>query len=379
MRERSLSVVVTGLLAMTVLLAGSAVLLPRAGASGSPRSAPVNKGEPVITGTVALGRTLSTSEGRWSGSPKRFSYQWQDCTRDGRRCSNIAGARSRRYTVARGDAGHTIKAIVTATSAAASRAADAPIVPLIDNFTRDRRIDRNVWYAPDQQGDTSNGEVECYRPSQLRLDNKRGLRETIRYVPAGFTCPSGTRNSSNPLYYESGAVQMKSVSFTYGTVVARMKMSGAGTWPVLWLLGASCQTPNWLTDGPNATGFACPWPADTSDAAEIDIAEHNTSSKNMLENVYNSSAGVSHACTDNVGSDVSAGYHTYELDWSPGLLVFKVDGAVTGCGVSGDGVPSQPMFLIIDTAACTVNACGQTPDNSALLQSTSIEYVHISH
>jgi beta-glucanase (GH16 family) len=167
---------------------------------------------------------------------------------------------------------------------------------------------------------------------------------------------------------------MKSVSFTYGTIIARMKMSGGtGTWPALWLSGASCQSPTYLT----APGFNCAWPSDSSDAAEIDIAEDGGGSSNTVrENLYNSS--VSHACNYNVGSDISAGYHTYELDWSPGSLVFKVDGVTTTCGTT-KGVPSHPMFLIINTAACTMNACGTLPNNSTLPQTTSVDYVHVSH
>ncbi|MGZ4193775.1 MAG: family 16 glycosylhydrolase [Solirubrobacteraceae bacterium] len=88
---------------------------------------------------------------------------------------------------------------------------------------------------------------------------------------------------------------------------------------------------------------------------------------------------MSHSCSTGVGADAAAGYHTYELDWSPRSLLFKVDGRVTGCGMSGDGVPSRPMFLIINTAACTSNACDRTRDNAVLPQTTSVQCVHISH
>ncbi|MGZ4176963.1 MAG: hypothetical protein ACXVUX_12180 [Solirubrobacteraceae bacterium] len=42
-------------------------------------------------------------------------------------------------------------------------------------------------------------------------------------------------------------------------------------------------------------------------------------------------------------------------------------------------MPSRPMFLIINTAACTSNACDRTRDNAVLPQTTSVQYVHISH
>ncbi|MGZ4172284.1 MAG: hypothetical protein ACXVRN_13065 [Solirubrobacteraceae bacterium] len=42
-------------------------------------------------------------------------------------------------------------------------------------------------------------------------------------------------------------------------------------------------------------------------------------------------------------------------------------------------MPSRPMFLTINTAACTSNACDRTRDNAVLPQTTSVQYVHISH
>jgi hypothetical protein len=186
--------------------------------------------------------------------------------------------------------------------------------------------------------------------------------------------------STNPLYYESGDIQMKSANFTYGTVVVRAQLSGASTWPAIWLLGAACQTSSaapytYLSGVPSSqTGYYCPWPADSSDAAEIDLAEYgNTSTPN--ENVYNGSGDVSQPCTSDIGSNDSSGYNTYELDWEPGSLVFKVNGVTTSCGLAGSGVPSQPMFLIIDTSVCTPNSC---PNSSDFPQTTSVDYVRIT-
>jgi Glycosyl hydrolases family 16 len=321
------------------------------------------------------------SDGSWSGSPSSFGYQWQDCASDGTGCSNISGATSSTYTVGSEDAGHTIEAVVTATNAGGSTSAAAPIVPLIDNFTADSAIDTNVWDEIGQQGDTSNSEIECYLPSQLSVNATSGLQETLQYVSAGITCPAGTPLSTNPLNWESGAVQMKSVNFTYGTVVVRAKMAGGdGAWPAIWLLGAQCQQPTWLTAGPGNTGYDCQWPNDTDDAAEIDVAEDlgSNGTPDVYENVYSNS--TNHSCTYNTGSDLSTTYHDYELDWTPGSIVFKVDGTTTSCGITGNNVPSHPMFLIVNTAACTTgSSCGHGTNTATFPQTTSIAWAHISH
>jgi beta-glucanase (GH16 family) len=345
-------------------------------------SAPVELGEPVVTGTVATGDVLVTTNGTWSNSPTSYAYQWKDCGIAGTGCTNISGANSQAYTVAAGDAGHTLTAMVTASNNAGFVSATAPAVPLVDELNG-TSADANVWTVLNQQGDTSNGEQECYVPGFV---GEAGgfLTETAAYDSSGFRCPSGT--PGNPectgacaaatKYFESGDVQMKSVNFTYGTVVIRAEFPGAPhtTWPSIWLLGAACQQPTYLTAfGPDG-GYNCPWSSDGADAAEIDIAEGITGSTTSLyENVYNSSAGVNDACTTPV-TDYSTNFHTYELDWEPGRVVFKIDGTATRCGLTGRGVPSHPMFLIIDTAIQP-----GSPVGSSLPQTMTVDYVHISH
>jgi beta-glucanase (GH16 family) len=344
-------------------------------------SAPELVSEPVISGTVATGDVLSTTNGTWTGAPTSYGYQWEDCAPDGTACSDIAGATSNSYTVAASDAGHTIEVVVTAANAVGATSADAPIVPLIDNFTSDSAIDPNVWTEIDQQGDTSNGEVECYEPSQLSVNGTDGLDETEQYVSSGVTCPAGTPDSSNPLFWLSGAVQMRSVNFTYGTVVVRAELAGGdGAWPAIWLLGASCQQPNWLTADGSTGGYNCEWPSDGDDAAETDVAEDlgSDGTSTINENVYSNS--TYDACTHNTGANLSSEYHDYEVDWSPGSIVFKIDGTTTSCGLTGANVPSHPMFLIIDTAACTTSSsCGYGTNSATFPQTTKVAWVHISH
>jgi beta-glucanase (GH16 family) len=345
-------------------------------------SVPVELTEPVVTGTVATGDVLTTSNGTWTNSPTGYAYQWEQCSTSGTGCTNINLATNATYTVAAGDAGHTLTAIVTASNGAGPASATAPAVPLVDEFNG-TNVDTNVWTVLDQQGDTSNDEQECYLPGQV-TEAGGFLAETAAYVSGGFTCPAGTPSypvctgacAAPTKYYESGDVTMKSVNFTYGTVVFRAEFPGSPhtTWPAIWLLGAACQQPTYLTVNGLDGGYNCPWNYDAEDAAEIDIAEGNTgSTTSMYENVYNSSGNVNRACTTPL-TDYSTNFHTYELDWEPGSLVFKVDGTVTRCGLTGSGVPSHPMFLIINNAIQR-----GSPVASTLPQTMTVDYVHISH
>jgi hypothetical protein len=342
---------------------------------------------------VAAGNVLRTTNGTWVGAPTSYQYQWQDCAADGTGCSNISGATSSTYSVQASDAGHTIEALVTAANSAGSATAGAPIVPLVDNFGGSS-VDSNVWKVLNQQGDTSNGEFECYEPGQVTESGDQ-LTETLGYQPTAFTCPGQVNGGGTPsggssctgscgsiqqgsaaAHWESGAVQEWNTNFTYGTIVVKAKLAGqtAQAWPAIWLLGAACQTssasPFTFLSGTSgtSTGYYCPWSGDSSDAAEIDIAEGitgNDTSMSMTE--WN--GGAVRSCTSGTISDYSQNYHVYELDWSPGSLVWKIDGT-TECS-STRSVPSHPMFLIINTAAASAN--------SGAGGNTVVDYVHVSH
>jgi hypothetical protein len=84
---------------------------------------PTNTALPAIGGTTTQGRTLSVSNGTWTGSPTSFARQWRRCNAAGSSCSNIAGATASSYVLRAADVGHTLRAVVTATNAVGFSAA----------------------------------------------------------------------------------------------------------------------------------------------------------------------------------------------------------------------------------------------------------------
>jgi hypothetical protein len=76
-------------------------------------AAPVNTVLPVISGTVAVGETLSVDNGTWTGSVASYSYQWQ---RVNSNTVNITGATLNTYVISSDDTDHEIQCVVTATS-----------------------------------------------------------------------------------------------------------------------------------------------------------------------------------------------------------------------------------------------------------------------
>jgi hypothetical protein len=99
-------------------------------------TAPVNTGLPVISGSPAVGQTLTASLGIWSPSGTSSSVRWQRST-DRVGWSDIAGATSLSYATQTGDLGAYVRVIVTesnsygeanATSAAVGPLASGPPV-----------------------------------------------------------------------------------------------------------------------------------------------------------------------------------------------------------------------------------------------------------
>jgi hypothetical protein len=69
---------------------------------------------PTITGTIAVGSTLSCSPGSWTGTALTFGYQWL------RDRVPIPGATATTYTIQNADVGHFVACEVTASNPAGS-------------------------------------------------------------------------------------------------------------------------------------------------------------------------------------------------------------------------------------------------------------------
>ena len=98
---------------------------------------------PTITGTAAVGQTLTEAHGSWSNNPTSYSYQWEDCTAAGTGCVAIPGATAQAYTVSPSDENDKLVVLEVAsnssgagTAAASSPTATVPVpVPAPGNTT----------------------------------------------------------------------------------------------------------------------------------------------------------------------------------------------------------------------------------------------------
>jgi hypothetical protein len=114
--------VASGGLAVTPVAAGGLPVFDTAGTLFGPAVIPANTVLPVITGTPAVGTTLLTSSGTWSGTTASYTYQWK------RGGVNIAGATTSSYLLVTADLGANITVTVTATNTAGSANATSAAV-----------------------------------------------------------------------------------------------------------------------------------------------------------------------------------------------------------------------------------------------------------
>jgi len=89
-----------------------------------PSGVPLLSTPPTIVGAPQAGKLLAAVPGMWEGGkPVTFAYQWRQCDAAGADCTAISGATRESYRPASTDVGHSLKVIVTATSAAGTAVA----------------------------------------------------------------------------------------------------------------------------------------------------------------------------------------------------------------------------------------------------------------
>jgi GH25 family lysozyme M1 (1,4-beta-N-acetylmuramidase) len=92
-----------------------------------PTGVPLLSTPPTLVGQPESGQLLAALPGTWQGGkPVQFSYEWRRCDAAGANCSVITGVTAEKYQPVSADVGHSLKVVVTATSAAGSATAVTP-------------------------------------------------------------------------------------------------------------------------------------------------------------------------------------------------------------------------------------------------------------
>jgi beta-glucanase (GH16 family) len=216
------------------------------------------------------------------------------------------------------------------------------------------------WIAFDRAG-APNSKWQCFAPQNISVS---GGHLVIATRTETAKCSSFDLQPAT-YKYTSGFVSMRRFNFLYGTVEFRAKFGGgsnSGAWPAVWLSDVSCQSSD-----PTGTDERC-------NGQEIDVAEIlDANFTQVNQQIHVNDLVHNDGCTAST-SDASQNFHVYQLVWSPGLLVFGIDGATT-CTIAKKFVPNAPMYLKV---SMYVGGYGGPVKESSLPWTTLIDYVKVT-
>lgn len=216
------------------------------------------------------------------------------------------------------------------------------------------------WIAFNRAG-APNSNLQCFTPGNVNVADGNLIISTTTHTAScsSIDLPSASYN------YTSGFVSMRSFNFLYGTVEFRAKFgggAGSGAWPVVWMADASCQASD-----PTGTDERC-------NGQEIDIAEIlNSDFTHVNQQIHVNNFAHNDGCKA-FASDTSQNFHVYQLIWSAGSLVFKIDGTTT-CTITRSYVPNAAMYVKVTVF---VGKYGGPVKGGSLPCKTLIDYVRVT-
>lgn len=177
-------------------------------------------------------------------------------------------------------------------------------------------LDTDIWDIGDSNiSPNYDGGVNEYDPEEVQVSGGK------------LVIDSRSAQSDGETTFYSGRVSSKPSSH-FGRVEVRAKLPGTqGFWPAIWLL-----------------------PQDGSWPPEIDIVEllGHEPDRAYFNYHWGPRSNRKDDLSDVVGSDFTADFHTFAVEWEPGRLRWLIDGVEQK--VATKNVPKKKMFLIINTS-----------------------------
>lgn len=205
-----------------------------------------------------------------------------------------------------------------------------------------------------------NNELQYYAPDEVYLDNGNLVLRSRQRPYWGFD----DRGDWRYFDYTSGLVDtFGKFPFVYGRVDIRAKLPGTkGLWPAHWMLSQSGSWPPEI-DITEVTGDV-PWRVVTSlHWGPLPPGQYPWDIGQTANSEY-------------WGPDYTQDFHTFSLEWLPGLINWYIDDTVR-FSVSRAEIPDETMYLILNTAVG--GDWPGPPDGSTILpQYHEIDYVRVS-
>ena len=230
--------------------------------------------------------------------------------------------------------------------------------------------DPNNWtyelgdVTPDGKNGWGNEELQYYTddPVNAATDGNGNLVMTVEEADGSLECYYG------PCEYTSARlISWYKAEFAYGRIESRVLVpQGAGLWPAFWSLGADINRN--------------PWPQ----AGEIDAMEFvGREPFEIFGTIHGPgySGGASFGGIYTFPTEVFNDYHTFVVEWEPGLINWYVDGILYHTATPADVAPNEwvfekPFFLLLNVAVGG-NFGGPVGADTTFPQSMAVDYVRV--
>ncbi len=177
-------------------------------------------------------------------------------------------------------------------------------------------LDHSTWSADIGDGAShgligwGNNELQYYTNESMKVDGALTITAKREDVASGYECYYG------PALWTSGKIHTsQKIGFKYGSLEVRAKMPlGKGTWPAIWMLGAS------INSGTN-------WPF----CGEIDLQEGVGSAPKTVRGtihgpLYFGEEGLTQTYENDSG--LSEDFHVFGIDWREDEIDWTFDGQI---------------------------------------------------
>ncbi len=210
---------------------------------------------------------------------------------------------------------------------------------------------RCYWWAEDACTNAANRELQCYAPDGVWVEHGTLRLSAEEQVTECDGQSFGYRSGMVSGIARDGPPQV----FQYGFFEMRARVpSGKGLLPAFWLL-----------------------PASENSEPEIDVMEILGDSPQVVRMHYHWRDGDDERSigAEWAGEDMSGGWHTFAVHWTPRLLRWFVDGVARWTVTADEAVlPTEPMYLLA-TLAVGGDYPGSPDDDTAFPATFEIDYI----
>lgn len=230
-----------------------------------------------------------------------------------------------------------------------------------DEFDRDGLPDPTKWSWDTHANKTGwyNRELQYYAAD--RAENAR-VEDGLLIITARRETLADRADYGGQRYTSARLITKGKAEWTYGMIEVRAKLPcGKGSWPAIWMLGATAN-----------------WP----DGGEIDIMEHvGQTPGDVFGTIHNRSTAGTYGNGGKIRvGDACTAFHDYQMVWTPDAISFAVDGkAYHRYRNAGTGTAQwpfdQPQYLLLNLAIG--GAMGGAVDDTIFPAQFEIDHVRV--